>query len=139
MCALLSGSPDYEHEVVFEDSETIAFLSKYPTQLGYCLVASKRHLENLADDLDEDAYLRLQRVVHRVARAVSAATPTERVYVLSLGSQQGNAHIHWHVVPLPPGVPYRQQQFHAVMAENGVLHLTAEQQRSVADAIRAKL
>jgi diadenosine tetraphosphate (Ap4A) HIT family hydrolase len=29
---------------------------------------------------------------------------------LSLGSQQGNSHVHWHVVPLPPGVPFEDQQ-----------------------------
>ena len=29
---------------------------------------------------------------------------------------RANAHVHWHVAPLPPGVPYEQQQFRAVMA-----------------------
>ncbi len=41
----------------------------------------------------------------------------ERVYILSLGSNQGNAHVHWHVVPLPPGTPYEEQQFAAIMLE----------------------
>jgi len=36
---------------------------------------------------------------------------------LSLGSNQGNAHAHWHVAPLPPGVPYDRQQHRALMAE----------------------
>jgi hypothetical protein len=27
---------------------------------------------------------------------------------------QGVAHVHWHVAPLPPGVPFREQQFAAV-------------------------
>ena len=48
--------------------------------------------------------------MHRAGVALSTAVPTERVYVLSLGSQQGNRHVHWHLVPLPPGVPYREQQ-----------------------------
>ena len=56
---------------------------------------------------------------HRNARAVAAVVPTGRMYSLSLGSQQGNAHLHWHVAPLPPGVPYREQQFRALTAENG--------------------
>jgi hypothetical protein len=40
---------------------------------------------------------------------------------LSLGSQQGDSHLHWHIAPLPPGVPYDQQQLHALMAGIGVL------------------
>ena len=65
--------------------------------------------------------------------------PTERIYLMSLGSHQGNAHVHWHVVPLPPGVPYEQQQFRAVMAENGVLEVTREEQRALAAGIRSAL
>jgi diadenosine tetraphosphate (Ap4A) HIT family hydrolase len=58
--------------------------------------------------------------------------PVERVYVLSLGSQQGNRHLHFHVVPLPPGVPYERQQYHALMAEHGVLPLSHEEMAALA-------
>jgi diadenosine tetraphosphate (Ap4A) HIT family hydrolase len=121
ICAILDGHPDYPHHDVYEDADTIAFLTCYPTLLGYCLVAPKRHVESWVHDLHEAEYPALQRVVHRVARAVAAAVPTERMYCLSLGSQQGNAHVHWHIAPLPPGVPYHHQQYYALMAENGVL------------------
>jgi diadenosine tetraphosphate (Ap4A) HIT family hydrolase len=139
VCAILAGHQDYEHRVLYDDEHTIAFLTRYPPLLGYCLVAPKRHVEGLVQDLDVEEYLRLQRVVYCVAKAVSAAVPTERVYVLSLGSQQGNAHLHWHVAPLPPGVPYEEQQFYALMAENGVLDVTPAQQDDVATAIRREL
>jgi hypothetical protein len=33
-------------------------------------------------------------LVYRVASAVETVVPTERTYLLSLGSQQGNAHLH---------------------------------------------
>jgi hypothetical protein len=56
-----------------------------------------------------------------------------------LGSQQGNAHVHWHVAPLPPGVPYERQQFHALMAENGVLDLSESDQEAIATGIRRHL
>jgi histidine triad (HIT) family protein/ATP adenylyltransferase len=59
----------------------------------------------------------------------------------SLGSKQGNSHLHWHVAPLPPGVPYAQQQFHALMAENGVLDLSdevmADLARRISEALRS--
>jgi diadenosine tetraphosphate (Ap4A) HIT family hydrolase len=67
------------------------------------------------------------------------ALPVERVYVMSLGSRQGNAHVHWHVAPLPPGVPYRDQQFRALMAEHGVLDIPDAEQRKLAAMIRAAI
>jgi hypothetical protein len=57
-------------------------------------------------------------VVDGVARAVNDVVATERTYVCSMGSMQGNVHIHWHIASLPAGVRYREQ-YHALMAENG--------------------
>jgi len=90
ICELVAGNPDCAHHIIAEDEETILFLSKYPTQIGYALVCPKAHVEDLAEDLDEAAYLRLQAKVHRLARAIKMVMPVERTYVLSLGSQQGN-------------------------------------------------
>nr|SBP00495.1 putative HIT motif protein [Nonomuraea gerenzanensis] len=78
-------------------------------------------------------------VVRRVAPAVESVVPSERTYVLSLGSRQGNAHLHWHVAPLPPGTPYEQQQFHALMSENGVLRWDRERAEELAARLRAAL
>lgn len=139
VCAIVEGVSGYEHQMVYEDDETVAFLNRWPTLWGYTLVAPKRHVERLVEDMAIEEYLRLQGLVYRVATAVSAVVPTERVYVLSLGSQQGNAHVHWHVAPLPPGVPYDQQQYYALMAENGVLELTREQTAELASEIRGRL
>jgi diadenosine tetraphosphate (Ap4A) HIT family hydrolase len=139
VCALIAGEPGYEHELVFDDGEHIAFLSRYPTVYGYLLVSPKRHVEHLARDLTADEYVRLHATVHRVARALESVVPSERTYVLSLGSQQGNPHLHIHVVPLPPGTPYEQQQLHAVMAENGVVPMTPEQTSALGEQLRAAL
>jgi diadenosine tetraphosphate (Ap4A) HIT family hydrolase len=139
VCAFLAGHEDYRHHLVYEDTDTVAFLSRYPVQLGYCLVAPKAHIESWIHEMEEDAFLRFQRVVHRVARAVAATVPTERMYSLSLGSQQGNAHLHWHVAALPPGVPYDQQQFYALMAANGVLPVDDAAQATLAQQIRNQL
>src|SRR2546430_5776760 len=77
VCAFLAGHPDYRHHIVYEDGEHIAFLSRYPTLPGYCLVAPKEHIEDWVHDMDLDRFLRFQGVVHGVARAVAAAVPTE--------------------------------------------------------------
>lgn len=34
--------------------------------------------------------------------------------MFSFGSMQGLAHVHWHLAPLPPGIPFREQQVAAV-------------------------
>jgi len=139
VCAILAGHPDYPHHGVYEDAVTIAFLARQPTLLGYCIVAPKRHVEDWVGGLGEEEFLTLQRVVRRVAGAVAKVVPVERMYCLSLGSQQGNAHLHWHVAPLPPGVPYERQQYHALMAENGVLDVRDSSQADLARAIRSRL
>jgi histidine triad (HIT) family protein len=61
------------------------------------------------------------------------------MYSFSLGSKQGNAHLHWHIAPLPPGVPYEEQQLKALMSENGVLDMTPESQTDLAARIRSCL
>lgn len=139
VCAIVAGHPEYRHDDVYEDGATIAFLARPSTLLGYCLVAPKRHVESWLDDLDESEFLALQRVVRMVATSVASVVPTERMYSLSLGSQQGNAHLHWHIAPLPPGVPYHQQQYHALMAENGVLDVDDEAMAELAGRIRRQI
>src|SRR5262245_2276480 len=137
VCAYLTGHPDYEHESVYSDDHVVAFLSRYPTLLGYAIVAPRAHVVDVTGDYD--LFRRVTDVVHDVAEALKVVLPTERIYLLSLGSHQGNEHVHWHIAPLPPGVPYERQQFHAVMAENGVLDVTREEQAALAERIRLAL
>ncbi|MET8746132.1 HIT family protein [Streptomyces sp. NPDC004728] len=132
VCAFLAGNPDYAHATVFEDADHVAFLDRWPTVPGKVLVAPRAHVEHVVRDLDEAAYSRLMLFVREIALAVEAVCGPERTYLYSLGSQHGNAHLHWHIAALPPGVPYREQQFHALMTENGVLALSPEQAASMA-------
>jgi len=136
----VAGSHPFHHEIVYRDGQTIAFLNRFPTLVGYCLVATTDHRVDVIHDLDEAGYLQLQAVVRRVAVAVAAVVPTERTYVLSLGSNQGNAHVHWHVAPLPPGVRYEEQQFKALMLEtSGYIDLDPVQTKALAERIRSAL
>lgn len=137
ICAMLAGEPAFHHHRIAEDDETVLFLSKYPTLPGYALVCPKAHVEDLAGELSPEAWLGLQARVHRLARALKQIFDAERIYVLSLGSQQGNRHLHFHVVPLPRGVPYEQQQYHALMAENGVLSIPQAEMAAMAQQIGA--
>ncbi|WP_064713115.1 HIT family protein [Rhizobium bangladeshense] len=142
ICGLIDNDPACFHHRIFEDDETIIFLSKYPTLPGYCLVCPREHREDLAQDMSTDEYLRLQEKVHVLSRALKSVFDAERIYVLSLGSQQANSHLHFHVVPLPSGVPLEEQQYHALMAEHGVLQMShgemVEMARQIAEAYHAE-
>ncbi len=139
VCAYLAGDPEYRHEPVYEDEAHVAFLDRWPTVPGKVLVAPKEHIEHAVRDLDETAFTRLMLVVRKVSLAVEAVFAPERTYLLSLGSQQGNAHLHWHIAGLPPGVPYERQQFHALMTENGVLCPAPEQSADMARRLRVAI
>jgi diadenosine tetraphosphate (Ap4A) HIT family hydrolase len=139
VCELVRGNPDYAHHVVFEDDRTIAFLSAYPTLYGTVLVAPRDHREEVTGDFSEEEYVDLQRVVHRVGEALRRVVPTERLYVLSLGSREANRHVHWHVAPLPPGVPFDEQQLEALSPRRGVLEVGDEELAELAKRIRSEL
>jgi diadenosine tetraphosphate (Ap4A) HIT family hydrolase len=140
LCEIAAGRHDPRfNQPVYEDDHHFAFLNKYPTVFGYTLVAPKEHLVDVTGSFTPDAYIAMQRFLYRVCEAVRLETGAERMYLLSLGSHQGNAHVHWHVAPLPPGTPYEMQQFEALRAENGVLQVPDEDQVAFAGRVRQRL
>ena len=141
VCGIVAGDPDFsDHHIVYEDAAAIAFLNRWPTQYGYTLVVPKEHREQATADFTVDEYLALQRSVYRVAEAVRGEVGAERMYVMSLGSNQGNAHVHWHVVPLPPGTPYDEQQFAALMLETaGALDIPEKEKAALAARIGRRM
>jgi diadenosine tetraphosphate (Ap4A) HIT family hydrolase len=139
ICELVAGAPGYEHEVVWRDGSGIVFLAKYPVVWGHLLVAPAEHREHVVGDFDLEEYLALQRLVHRAGTAVSSVVGTERLYSLSLGSQQGNRHVHWHLVPLPPGVPYHEQQTAVFDEARGWLQFEPNDLTDLANSIRSAM
>ena len=139
VCEIVAGNPEYRHHIVYEDDLHIAFLNKFPTLYGYLLVAPKAHREQATGDFQVEEYLALQQVIYRVTEAARQEVPSERVYILTLGSQQGNRHVHWHIAPLPPGVPYEEQQLAALGFERGVLELSEDEKVSLANRIRQRI
>ena len=141
VCGIVAGDPDFAgHHVVYEDDDALAFLNRWPTQRGYALVVPREHREQATADFTVEEYLALQRVVYRVAEAVREEVGAERMYVMSLGSNQGNTHVHWHVVPLPPGTPYDEQQFAALMWETaGALDVPEDEKAALAARIGRRM
>jgi diadenosine tetraphosphate (Ap4A) HIT family hydrolase len=139
VCEVVAGTNDEPQHNVHEDGEAIAFLDSYPRAYGYTLVAPKEHREQVTKDFSVEEYLRLQRFVYRVAEAVREDVGAERMYLYTFGSNQGIAHVHWHVVPLPPGVPYEEQQGAWASWSKGVLDIPQEEMVSLAARSGARM
>ena len=137
ICAFRDEEPGYEHHLILDTPDAIAFLAKYPAVYGHVLVAPRAHREGVIADFTDPEYLGLQRVVRRVGEAVQEVTQCERLYVLSLGSQAPNAHVHWHLVPCPPGLPYEMQQVNLLLvARDGYVDVSFEELAALASTLR---
>jgi ATP adenylyltransferase len=118
----------------------MAFLDPAPPLFGYTLVAPLDHREQVTGDFTLVEFLEVQRVVYAVAEAVRLALEPERVYVLSLGSQQTDAHVCWRIVPCLPGVPFEQQQLGLIdRKQRGVVEMSPEEGAALAARIRDRL
>jgi diadenosine tetraphosphate (Ap4A) HIT family hydrolase len=139
ICATARGE-DTSNYAISQDDTAVVFLNKYPTLYGYTLVAPTLHREQVTGDFSSEEYLALQRVVYRVDEALRQELSPERVYILSLGSRQGNSHVHWHIAPLPPGVPFEEQQLEALtVTRRGYLNIADAEMRDLAQRIAARL
>ncbi len=131
---------EFPENVIYEDDGSIVFHDGYPRAYGYTLVAPKEHREQVTGDFRMEEYLRLQQLVYRVTEAVRQEVRAERMYIFTFGSNQGNAHVHWHVVPLPSGVPYEEQQDTWASWSKGVLKIfPKEEMASLATRIRTRM
>ena len=86
--------PSYK---VAEDDRFYAFLDINPLAEGHTLVIPKKEVDYIFD-LDPETYAGLWAFAARVAKAVKAAVPCQRVGVAVLGMEVPHAHIH--LVPL---------------------------------------
>lgn len=139
VCQIVEGTNPYDHHIIYQDSEALAFLTMEQIMYGWSLVVPREHREHAVDDFTEGEYLKLQRLVYAVGRAITRTVPTERLYIQTLGSQQANTHVHWHIVALPPGVPYERQQMKALSHENGILVMTETEKSDLAQKIAENL
>ena len=139
ICQLIANNSENRHYIIYEDDHAIAFLNKYPVLYGYSLVAPKAHKEQVTGDFSLEAYLNIQRLIYAVAEATRKCVKPERIYILSLGSQQGNRHVHWHIAPLPFGIPFEEQQLNALRFANGILDLSDEEMSHLTTRLKIEL
>ena len=113
---------------IAEDEHNFAFLDINPLKPGHTLCIPKHEVDYLFDLSDEE-YASLTLFAKRVATAVKAAIPCQRVGVAVLGMEVPHAHIH--LVPL--------DKESDLLFTNPKAELTQQQFEDIAAAIRAKL
>ena len=98
-CDILSGKRD--GNFLYEDDSHVAFLDKYPIDVGHTLVVPKINHEKITD-MDPEKVGMLFSEVPRIATAILKATGAD---AFSLGQNNGRAakqiipHVHIHIIP----------------------------------------
>ena len=108
-----------------EDEHFFAFLDSSPIALGHTLVIPKDVEDDYIFHLDEKTYADLWAFARKVAVAIKAAVPCERVSVAVLGMEVPHSHIH--LIPLNSESDFDFRKEH--------LHPEPECQQRIANAI----
>ncbi|MBR1926792.1 MAG: HIT family protein [Bacteroidales bacterium] len=110
---------------VAESEDFYAFLDINPMAPGHTLVIPRNVEDDYIFDLDPGLYEGLWAFARKVAVAIKAAVPCERVGVAVLGMEVPHSHIH--LVPLrsEADMDFRKEK----------LHLTPEENKAIAERI----
>jgi len=98
-CDILAGKRD--GHFLYEDEYHVAFLDKYPIDVGHSLVIPRKHHERITDMNPEDVG-NVFSIVPKIAKAILTATGAD---AFSLGQNNGRAakqiipHVHIHIIP----------------------------------------
>ncbi|MFB5628905.1 MAG: HIT family protein [Nitrosarchaeum sp.] len=98
-CDIMSGVRT--GHILYEDTSHVAFLDKYPIDLGHSLVVPKKHHEKITD-MDSNMVGELFSIIPKIANAILTATGAD---AFSLGQNNGKAakqiipHVHVHIIP----------------------------------------
>ncbi|MFB5612785.1 MAG: HIT family protein [Nitrosarchaeum sp.] len=98
-CDIISGTRT--GHILYEDTSHVAFLDKYPIDLGHSLVVPKKHHEKITD-MDSNMVGELFSIIPKIANAILTATGAD---AFSLGQNNGKAakqiipHVHVHIIP----------------------------------------
>jgi len=81
---------------VYEDDDTVAFLTIAPITVGHTLVVPRAEIDNW-QDVDPAVFARVMEVSQLIGKAVVKAFPAERAGMIIAGLEV--PHLHVHVFP----------------------------------------
>ncbi len=97
-CDILDGKRD--GHFLYEDDSHVAFLDRYPIDVGHSLVLPRKHHEQITDMTPEDVG-NVFAIVPKIAKAILDATGAD---AFSIGQNNGRAakqivpHVHIHII-----------------------------------------
>lgn len=86
---------------IYEDEDTLAFLSTGPNEPGHTLVIPKKPFRNIFD-IDQKSFAAVMETVRKIAPAVRDAVGAKGVHINSNhGHEAGQEvfHLHMHIIP----------------------------------------
>ncbi len=98
-CDILDGKKD--GHFLYEDNSHVAFLDRYPIDVGHSLVVPRKHHEKITDMTPEEVG-NIFAIVPKIANAILDATNAD---AFSIGQNNGQAakqivpHVHVHIIP----------------------------------------
>ncbi len=98
-CDILDGKKD--GHFLYEDDSHVAFLDRYPIDVGHSLVLPRKHHEQITDMTPEDVG-KIFAFVPKIAKVILEATGAD---AFSIGQNNGEAakqivpHVHIHIIP----------------------------------------
>ena len=98
-CDIIDGKRS--GQFIYQDDTHVAFLDKYPIDVGHSLVLPKKHHEKITD-MNPDEVGVLFSHIPKIASAVLRATGAD---AFSIGQNNGRAakqiipHVHVHIIP----------------------------------------
>ena len=114
--------PSYK---VAENEDYYAFLDIAPMAKGHTLVIPKHIEDDYIFNLDDKTYIGLCAFARKVAQAIKAAVPCQRVGVAVLGMEVPHTHIHLVPLNVEADMDFRKKK----------LELTHEEFAAIASAI----
>ena len=110
---------------VAESEDFYAFLDISPLAKGHTLVIPKKVEDDYIFHLDEQTYAGLWAFARKVALALKAAVPCQRVGVAVLGMEVPHTHIHLVPLQTEGDLDFRKER----------PVVTPEEQKAIADSI----
>ena len=88
--------------ILYEDSQSMVFLNKYPYNGGHLLVLPTRHTPSLLD-LDEKEFSSLNVLVRKSIEIIKEVLSPDAMNIgVNMGTEAGAGipdHLHYHIVP----------------------------------------
>ena len=98
-CDILDGK--IPGHILYEDDSHIAFLDRYPIDVGHSLIIPRKHHETI-NDMDSKDVGNIFSIAPKIAKAILGATGAN---AFSIGQNNGKAakqiipHVHIHIIP----------------------------------------